>query len=82
LIDDETGSERLNNLLGVKLVVEMEPSVVVHACNPSTQEAEAGECLKPSLGYIARPCQKQERGWVGRKEGRKEGGREGGRSGI
>jgi hypothetical protein len=33
--------------------------MVVHACNLSTHEAEAGE--SPSLGYIAEPClQKKE----------------------
>jgi hypothetical protein len=39
--------------LGIK------PGVVVHACNPSTQEAEAGNCkFKAILGHIARPLSK------------------------
>jgi hypothetical protein len=59
--------------------------VVVHICNPSIQEVEAGglrvqsqpglhnEC-QDSLSYIARPCLK-ERG-AGEEEGRKRRGRE------
>jgi hypothetical protein len=35
------------------------PGVVVHICNPSTQQAEAGGLRVQSLpGYIARPCLK------------------------
>jgi hypothetical protein len=32
---------------------------VTHACNPSTQEAEAGDCeFEASLGYIVIPSLK------------------------
>jgi hypothetical protein len=40
--------------------------MVVHACNLSTWEVEAGASVfKASLGYVARPCLKKKR-----KEGR------------
>lgn len=40
-------------------------SIVVHTYNPNTWEGE--EALKPSLGYIAKPClKKREAGWVGK----------------
>jgi flagellar biosynthesis/type III secretory pathway protein FliH len=55
--------------------------VVVHICNPNTQEVE----LKASLAHIARPyhththpkTRKEEGRKEGRTEGRKEGRKEG-----
>jgi hypothetical protein len=46
--------------------------MLVHACNPSTQEAEAENYeFKASLSYIVKPCiNKREKG---REERRKEG---------
>jgi hypothetical protein len=37
------------------------PGVVIHSCNLSTREAEAGGFLefKGNLGYIVKPCQTQ-----------------------
>jgi hypothetical protein len=32
-----------------------QPGVVVHICNPSTWEAEAGGLRFRGLGYVARP---------------------------
>jgi hypothetical protein len=58
--------------------------MVVHACNPSSQEDEAGtQEFKASLVYIARSCskkrrRKEEEGGKGAR--RKRGGRGGGRS--
>lgn len=37
------------------------PGVVVYACNPSTQEVEAGDqVFQASLDYITRPCLKNQ----------------------
>lgn len=37
--------------------------MVVHTCNPQTQEAEAGE-FKNSLGYMAKSNLKREEGYL------------------
>jgi hypothetical protein len=49
--------------------------MVVHACNPSTQEADAGGYeFKASMNYVMRSCLKKERKRTKeRKEGRKGG---------
>jgi hypothetical protein len=39
-------------------LMNAKPSVVVHACNPSTWEAEAGG-FEASFDYIAKLCPKQ-----------------------
>jgi flagellar biosynthesis/type III secretory pathway protein FliH len=58
---------------------------LLHTCNPSIWEAEAGGC---NLGYLVRPCFKRKGGKgkggrekerEGRREGEREGGKEGGR---
>jgi hypothetical protein len=36
--------------------------MVIHACNPSSQEAEAGGLCEVSLDYIVKPCLKKRQG--------------------
>jgi hypothetical protein len=49
------------NGAGGKRKVTINLVVMAHAYNPGTQKAEAGGLrVKASLGYIGRPCLKQE----------------------
>jgi hypothetical protein len=48
------------SLLNINIRINR-PSIVVHACNPSTGEAKAGgsRVLRPALSYTVSPCLKK-----------------------